>query len=151
MKTLEETTVDKSNFIPGPWTEESDKKQWRDESTGLPCLIVRHPNLGHLCGYVGVTYKHPAFQKDCDALEIQCIQCHGGLTYSGLCQGEICHKVDPGEDDRVWWLGFDCGHSWDLSPFVSMYLGLSEGSYKDFGYVTRECQRLAKQLKDMEL
>lgn len=54
------TTVDKSAWGDGPWQSEPDKMQWRDETTGLVCLIVRGP-LGALCGYVGVPEKHPAY------------------------------------------------------------------------------------------
>ena len=46
--------IDKSQ-----WDTEPDKIQWNEESTGLTCLIVRHWNLGHLCGYVGVGPSHP--------------------------------------------------------------------------------------------
>ena len=32
---------------------------WTDEVTGFLCLIIKHPSLGHLCGYVGFTRNHP--------------------------------------------------------------------------------------------
>lgn len=60
METREYRTVDKSAWGPGPWQDEPDKRQWQDEATGLPCLIVRNP-AGALCGYVGVSKEHPAF------------------------------------------------------------------------------------------
>lgn len=53
METIEYRTADKSQWGEGPWTAEPDKRQWRDEATGLPCLIVRGPH-GAFCGYVGV-------------------------------------------------------------------------------------------------
>lgn len=32
-----------------------------DEETGYPCLIVRAPVTGALCGYVGVPERHPLY------------------------------------------------------------------------------------------
>lgn len=57
----------KSEWGEGPWQHEPDKMEWRDEETGLPCLIVRGP-AGALCGYVGVAPSHPFH----------------GLSYDGL-------------------------------------------------------------------
>ena len=41
METIDYRTVDKTTWGAGPWQDEPDKKQWRDE-TGFPCLIVRN-------------------------------------------------------------------------------------------------------------
>lgn len=60
METKEYRTIDKDGWGPGPWQDEPDKRQWQDEATGLPCLIVRGPS-GALCGYVGISKEHPAF------------------------------------------------------------------------------------------
>jgi len=81
---------------------------------------------------------------------------HGGITYSDKCQDDheygrgICHLVDEGEDDDIWWFGFDCGHHLDVLPgmlarFPEMYGG-DERSYRDVAYVKEECARFAKQL-----
>jgi hypothetical protein len=150
MRTLEYTTIDKSNWPQGPWTLEFDKKQWQDEATGLPCLIVRNKGGGHLCGYVGVTKDHPLFRvgyADVDLNESP----HGGLTFSDHCQPNseedgICHLVEEGEDDQVWWLGFDCAHCMDLSPAYSF----SDGAYRNVEYVANECRALALELSKVE-
>lgn len=63
LETKEWKTIDKAGWGPGPWQDEPDKKQWQDEETGLPCLIVRGPS-GALCGYVGVSESHPLHGKD---------------------------------------------------------------------------------------
>ena len=55
------TYLDKTTWGPGQWQDEPDKVQWADEATGLPCLAVRHPELGNWCGYVGVPEGHPLF------------------------------------------------------------------------------------------
>lgn len=37
-------------------------KTWMSEAS-LPCAIVKHPTLGHLCGYVGVGKQHSWYSK----------------------------------------------------------------------------------------
>lgn len=158
MRTMEWRTVDKSNWGRGEWDHEPDKKQWTDEKTGLPCLIVRGPS-GALCGYVGVSKGHPAFGVDYDSVRIgeECPDVHGGLTFSAHCTPtddpakHICHMPDEGEDDNVWWLGFDCAHSGDIMPTHDRaYRYLSwEATYKSIAYVEGHCRALAEQLKSI--
>ncbi|HEX7788423.1 MAG TPA: hypothetical protein VF653_19540 [Methylomirabilota bacterium] len=150
MKTIEYRSADKQEWGPGPWQDEPDKKQWADETTGLPCLIVRNTAVtGALCGYVGVARGHPAYEKACDDVPVAV---HGGLTYSDRCTPEadpsrhICHVVEPGEDDDVWWLGFDCAHAFDISPKMRRHAG---EVYRDWAYVEREVLSLAEQLAAM--
>ncbi len=52
--------IPKSQWQDGPWQKEVDELRWIDKSTGYVCLILRHQECGHLCGYVGVLPKHPA-------------------------------------------------------------------------------------------
>lgn len=59
----------------------------------------------------------------------------------------ICHVAAPGEPDPVWWLGFDCAHSGDLSPSYSGRYGSNSGeTYKPISYVEMECRSLARQI-----
>ncbi len=171
MRTIEYRTVDKSEWGEGEWQNEPDKKQWKDQETGYPCLIVRN-FVGSLCGYVGVPSKHPLYKKEYNDIE-HVIDCHGGLTFSDLCSphsGEssgICH-IGRG---KPWWLGFDCAHCGDLLPtsralyneskelykrfslpypMLEMpYLSGEYESYKDFKYVTQQVEHLARQLKEI--
>lgn len=154
MKRIEYRTIDKSSWPDGPWKDEPDKIQWMDEATGLPCLIVRHGWSGHYCGYVGVTRDHPLFDVGYDDEACSGLSVHGGLTFSGFCQehepGEegtvICHVVEPGEDDKVFWLGFDCAHYLDRPPGRPHW---SDGEvYRDQAYVVGEVENLASQLKE---
>ncbi len=158
MKAQEWTFTDKSKWpLRGPWDHEPDKAQWPDAATGLPCLAVR--NRSHWCGYVGVTEGHPLFQKRGEDIDVEV---HGGLTFSDFCQEDasgICHIVEPGEPERVWWLGFDCMHLGDWSPPVNQQLAeieeryasvfLERGGYKDLEYVRQQCAALAGQLQAM--
>lgn len=149
--------IDKTNWDDGPWMTEADKEQWQDEETGLPCLFVRHREFGNLYGYVGVTKGHPMYGLNKDGVD--CLDVHGGVTFMGKCipaereEPKVCHIVEDGEDDSVWWIGFDCAHSDDLLPrhraLVPQLLSLGRGEYRTVDYVKEECKNLAKQLYDM--
>jgi len=164
METIEYTTVDKSEWGDGPWQNEPDKIQYMDEDTGLPCIIKRGPT-GVWCGYVGIAEDHPAFAKDYSATILYDVEVHGGLTFANKCQEgpeekSICHIPGKGEPDNVWWLGFDCGHAWDISPQMlanNRKLFAETGNpiwahedrdsvYRDINYVRNEVRNLAKQL-----
>jgi len=163
---FEYRTVDKSDWGHGLWQDEPDKIQWVDEATGLDCLIVRGPS-GALCGYVGVPDGHPYFNVDyagcpnqpscseswCEHRPESVMGVHGGLTFSGFChEGKeetgICHKPVAGRPDRVWWLGFDCAHSGDLTPKYARDLHWPRYGevYRCRAYVESEVERLASQL-----
>ena len=152
------TTMDKAPWGPGPWQDEPDKEQWADEATGLPCLVKRSRLGGNLCGYVGVPDGHPWSGQHYGDIGDDRADVHGGLTYSGACQegpedATICHVPGPGEPDHVWWLGFDCGHAWDIMPAMEAR-DLERGwplirdrdtTYKTVAYVKAECASLARQ------
>ena len=135
----------KEKMPDGEWQQEPDKKQWTDEKTKLPCLIVRNP-LGALCGYVGVPPTHPYYQRDYNNCDVSA---HGGLTFAGKCHPQegdrgICH-IAPPEEDEVWWLGFDCAHLGDYVPGMGKFFN-EQGTYKHIAYVEDECRELAEQL-----
>ena len=162
MKAMEWRFIDKSEWPErGPWDDELDKKQWLDKATGLPCLIVRSPGSGGLCGYVGVARDHPFYGKNYDDVDVEAVEAHGGLTFADRCvpedkENSICHIVEPGEDDDVWWFGFDHAHSGDVSPKYDRLFGLKNAcfdeyrrqhdSYKTLAYVEGQVTNLAKQL-----
>lgn len=153
MNPIEERHDDKSKWDRGEWDAEPDKIEWRDEATGLPCLIVRGPS-GALCGCVAVSEGHAAFKKDYDDVDVRV---HGGLTYADHCaeDGHICHVPQPGEPENVWWLGFDCAHSGDYCPGSSKYRAGSSAdlfarkgweTYRTVAYVRSQVTQLAHQL-----
>lgn len=145
-------TINKAEWGPGQWQQEPDFIEWR--ACGLPCLMVRHSEAGHWCGYVAVPPGHPLHGRDYGDSDTQ-IDVHGGLTYSGACEGKVCHVPGPGEPDDVWWLGFDCAHWADLSPGrAALYGGMGierdvVEQYRDAVWVQRETERLARQLAEM--
>lgn len=150
MEETRETYIDKSKWADGPWKDEPDRIEWR--FLDMPCLIVRGPS-GALCGYVAVAPGHPWHGVEYGAIDPS-PAVHWGLTYSDRCQagGKICHVAREGEADDVWWVGFDCAHSGDISP---SYLHLPylqhigfDGVYRDEAYVRSEVECLAAQAKE---
>lgn len=147
---------------PGPWGDEPDKVSWTDPASGRPCLIVRSP-MGGLCGYAAVDPGHPWHGVSCwDLPEEPAV--HGGLTYSDVCDDSpdaetqgICHVPAAGAPERVWWFGFDCGHSCDVLPRMlramreSRLVYPAAEVYRDVPYVVGEVQRLATQLVAAEV
>jgi len=140
----------------GPWTREPDRIEWR--CRGLPCLIVRSV-MGNLCGYVGVPPGHRL--HGVHYAEIDDVEAHGGLTFSDRCGGGICHAPLPGEPEDVWWLGFDCGHAFDVVPGVMKYAKRTQpgqlkgtvlegifgnGVYRDVAYVRSRVETMAAEL-----
>lgn len=126
---LRETIYNEGNF-----------EEWRDKETGYLCRIIRPYNDGHLCGYVSVPEGHNCFGKGYDDVHVNV---HGGLTYS----------QDMGVKGR-WWLGFDCVHLGDMNPRdIIVYDGpkwREDDTYRTKNYVKKECEKLAKQLKELE-
>jgi len=160
--TNEKVSREGMSYPEGVWNDEPDKAHWVDEVSDLDCMINRGP-LGALCGYVGVPPGHPLYEKDYYDADVEV---HGGLTYAAFCQEEtldpgrgVCHVPLPGREEKVWWLGFDCGHSHDLVPGMisafqkigieDMPWPLNEGTYKTFDYVKAEVEHLARQLAKM--
>lgn len=134
----------KDQWGPGPWQSEPDRLDWRDERTGLQCVIRRVP-LGYLCGYVGVPVGHPFYgwsyhdkiKRHPDDLKESTLgdvgifaaflRALGEDDENGTIELAMALKVHHGvnwsgggpDDDMesgLWWFGFDCGHAWDLSP-----------------------------------
>ena len=152
--------VDKTAWGDGPWVDEPDKVVWVDEATNLDCMIYRN-RVGALCGYVGVGPDHPWYGKDYDTPDVDV---HGGLTYADKCQetadeaNGICNVPLPGREHDIWWLGFDCSHSFDLCPSYEAFdrergrppIADSRfvSTYKDIDYVTAQVTSLAAQVAE---
>lgn len=144
-------SIDRTGWPTGPWDLEGDREEWKTKA-GLPGLMVRN-RYGAWCGYAAVLPGHPYYKEYYDEIDISV---HGGLTYAGACQGNICHTPPPGEPDDVWWLGFDCAHFDDMYPTLfrieTRYrthipgFKLFPKTYKDTQYVRIEVESLALQL-----
>lgn len=135
----EKTIYDKSGWRDGPWKDEIDEKIWY-YGGAYRCKIIRHPEFGSLCGYVGVPVTHPLYGKSDDTVDLIV---HGGVTFSG--------RMDDDEYD-LWYFGFDCAHvndDWMVmpSPIRSFYIS---GEYRTIAYVESQCNALADQLEDAQ-
>jgi len=131
--------IDKAKWGPGPWQDEPDRVEW--EYQGYPCLMVRNPVLGNWCGYAAVPPGHPWHGKSANDLDVHA---HGGVTFSSLCDGHICHVPKPGEPADVWWLGFDAGHAWDIVPGLESLFtraGRSEEDRELMSTLSEACNR----------
>lgn len=134
-------------YPPGPWDDEPDILSWSDEETGYLCCAWRHPQLGILCGYVGVPEGHPAYGEVQPLRET--IAGYGGINYidKGL-GGADGQETVLEAFSGLWVLGFDCMHASDLVPFF-LSLGLQpykHAKYRDLPYVRAQCQSMAAQL-----
>ncbi len=114
MERIEYRYVDKSKWPPGPWQEEPDKIQWQDEETGLPCLIVRQPEVGHLCGYVGVAEGHPLYMLDYSDCSLKTAKPRGeepddSKIFNGAAAPEW--MIEQRRKQKVCEEGGWCGHS----------------------------------------
>lgn len=127
--------------VAGPWMTESDREEF--DHAGLKCLILRHAKMRHLCGYVGLTEKHPWFRKSSEQCLLGCageeqegigkrkwmswdcrfehdhptpgslLRVHGGLTFAAMGGDRYGGDAYP---KGFWWFGFDMAHCDDLSP-----------------------------------
>ena len=153
------------NNLNRPWENEPNRVEFKYK--GYHCLINRvnhrpaeNPKdwLGHLCGYVALPKGHPFHGKPTEEIDVEV---HGGLTYARKCEGEICHVPKDGEDDNVFWIGFDCAHFGDLIPGIyemrqpggilhDIHMAYGERShekYKSIAFVKNEIRNLVKQLE----
>src|ERR1041385_5990618 len=106
---LMETRQPRGDGGPRPWEDEPNRVAWRDPATGLQCLIRRIPHMGHLCGYVRVQRDHALFGLSRYQRRVWRLRVHGGVTFTG--------RFRRGrEATRGHWVGFDCGHAFDLVP-----------------------------------
>ena len=120
-------------------SKEGDYKEFIHK--GFKCVIKRHPDIGHLCGYVGLPMNHKYYKKHYDDIGIDV---HGGLTFSDFLL-----------EDGLWYIGFDCIHSGDMGPlsyvkYPEMYnderISIIKEEYRDLEYVENEIKGMVDQL-----
>lgn len=117
-------TIEKENNILG------ENLTLNIDYRGTTLTVKRHPNMGHLNGYINVptsiTKEQITSMEYCS---------HGGITY------------DEHEGDyRV--LGFDCAHYSDMIPYYTIYS--SDDHYRDLKYVLNVLKDMADCLGEGE-
>lgn len=135
-----ESFVTPRRWAEGPWSLEPDRIRWHH--AGFPCLLLRHPRSGHLCGYVGVPSGHPLHGRNFRS--VKALSVHGGLSYSSTSSFPICHSP---EDASTWFFGFDANHADDDTPFFLYYVPTEFPGYRDVHYMAAEVADLAEQLE----
>ena len=124
-------------------------KQWITSDGYV--AVVKLVNESHYCGYVGVPKSHPIANDNCphcgnDMETKDSLDVHGGVTYNGFSDNYPIKNID------IYWLGFDCAHSRDLTlkDIAKNRPRFNEGeSFKDMDYCVRQCEKLSKQLYEM--
>ena len=114
------------------------------EAHGLPCLVVLNEGLGNYCGYAGVPNDHPWYGKTYMQLEQfdNYPDVHGGITFAGHIKGQ---------DDCIWWIGFDCAHAGDWLPHMTgEWLAIEPHHKWTVEEVAEETRRLAEQLAEVD-
>lgn len=106
------------------YTIESD---WTTKA-GLRAVVLR-AEVGHRCGYVGITTEHNLYGVNHSEIESD-IDVHGGVTYSG---DDASYPVES----NLHWFGFDTAHAGD-DPAIGG---------QPLGYCVEQCEILATQLK----
>lgn len=138
-------------FGDGPWLDEPDELEWL--TAGLPCVAVRNLIMGHWCGYVGIPPSHPLYGKG--TRFGRNLHVHGEITYASEEDPgrSVVDAVLPEPNTVWWWLGFDCGHAYDLIPRLEKHLNTYPYSrtYHTLSYVREECDSLARQLRALAL
>lgn len=153
---LEDENIPHFNLSEEPWKTEPDFLEFVDESTGYKCFIQRHPELKHLCGYVELPKEHKLYgETNVDNEFLLNLDVHGGVTYANAKRIKR-HEKRPNlfiDEYASFVVGFDCGHWTDYVPYSlpwGMNKIIGDETYKDIEYVTNECKKLAKQLKELE-
>ncbi len=112
---------------------------------------------GNFCGYVKILDNHSfynALNKD------DLISCHGGITFNEQCIND-------------YWMGFDCGHSFDCIPAIEYFrkthpemiklreifpvpkgfeeFSLFNPEYRNVNFCIKECKSIVQQLQAYEI
>lgn len=114
----------------GPWDDEPDEAAFED--AGYRCRLWRN-RLRVWCGYVEVMPDHPCHGQGRG--DLVALDAHGGITYAGELE-----DWGPG-----WWIGFDCGHAYDLVPLFPVQLH-EHCVYRTQAYVEAQTRALAREL-----
>lgn len=144
-----------------PWEREPNQVSYRLGNYHL--FVNRHPQMLHLCGYVGVTSRHPLYGVSSFPYDerLNDLYAHGGITYTNA-GGRI-----PGMHDGLWYFGFDAAHAGDYIPGLmrdlerinkelvgpnrlTLSLFGDYESYRNIPFMKAEVERLCEQLRKIQ-
>lgn len=128
-------------------------KQWLTKQGYLAVVKLQYCDgkPSHYCGYVGVPRSHPIVNDNCphcghDMETRYNLDVHGGITYSAFSDNYPIKNID------IYWLGFDCHHSCDISLLdiaKNRHLHRPEATFKDMSYCEAQCEKLSQQLYEL--
>lgn len=122
------------------WEREPDIKEF--EYKGYQCLIKRIPTMLFLCGYAAI----PNFIEGREDFLIDNLCPHGGVTLSEYPDGDYLPLLNS-SGERLYWIGFDCGHSCDMIPGLDIRMVFkSEAKYRNMTYVEQEIKEMVNQI-----
>jgi hypothetical protein len=81
--------------------------------------------FGYWCGYLGLPYVFD---------DVEDMPFHGGVTYND--SSLRCYMSESNEPVIKIWLGFDCGHIFDVHPFQPE-ITTARCSYRNVEYVAK--------------
>lgn len=145
--------LNKKNFPQGIWLKEPDLCYW--EYNKLSCLIIRDMTLGVWKGFVGVDQDHLFYNKPLnDILDIHEAMEIFFLVHGGICSaGHLIQKYKS-YNRNLWWFGIETSHGSDVIPLLelenSKILSGEDQTYKDFRFIRRETNKLAKSLSKIK-
>jgi hypothetical protein len=115
----------------GPWAGEDDWATWTTPS-GLPGLILRHPQQGDWLCYAAVPPWHPLWgadfgtcpDPDCGNRNhaVNSLYWPGNeINFSGYTYPEM-RRPETDDEPTWWWYGLDNNHSWNFAPALEAQL-----------------------------
>lgn len=117
------------------------------EYKGYSFIVFQHPRSGHLNGYVELK---PIDEEFLDEAQINKLDCHGGITYQGTLDWIF-------EIPKSTYIGFDCAHCGDKTPFADAMLSEFLSSpldsfevWRDEAFVEENCKLLIDQLIELK-
>lgn len=125
------------------WVLEPDEKIF--DYKEIKCVIKRQRLMGYLMGYIVVGKDHPWFNAD--PAELEDVNVHGGVAWTGD------NPFVSWETPEEYWIGFYCGHAFDLIPyFYEQEMRSHPNSklfrhdiYRNMEFAERQVKRLAVQ------
>lgn len=141
---------DKKKFPPGKWLSEPDLCHW--DYGDVSCLALRDMSLGTWKGYVGVNNQHYFYGQTLEELLKQeevlkiFFSVHGGICNAGRLP--LKYKK---YGSKLWWVGIETSYGGDYMPLLKLDIEnhdmvkmVSNQTYKDFSFIRREINILAK-------
>lgn len=135
------------NVVLEEWETEPDILKFQHK--GMKCLVLRMPEMGHLCGYIRIKELPEEFDE-------YDYHVHGNITFSQNIV-DCSDTIKSYFEDEEYVVGFDASHAEDLVPSVAISLRKGQFSYvsgrkyRNMIYMKEETMKLAEQLVQKNL